>query len=61
VVGKVVRTFKKRKANCFLILNNSKISRAELCSIIGINPSAIQKQIIMLKERGIIKRIGPDN
>ena len=43
-----------------LILENPKISHLELNKKIGINPSAIQKQMNKLKEKGIIKRVGPD-
>lgn len=51
---------KREQQIIILMLNNSKISRAELSNRIGINPSAIQKQIAKLKGKGIIKRIGPD-
>jgi len=43
-----------------LITSNPHISRADISEMIEINPSAIQKQIEKLKEKGIIRRIGPN-
>ena len=43
-----------------LIEQNNKISRKQLSEILSINPSAIQKHISKLKQKGLIKRIGPD-
>lgn len=37
-----------------------EISRKELAYILGINPSAVQKHIHGLKDKGYIRRIGPD-
>jgi ATP-dependent DNA helicase RecG len=37
---------------------NSKISYNELAEKLGINPSAVQKNIRKLKKSGIIKRVG---
>jgi len=51
---------KREKQIIIVILNNSKTSRAELSKRIGINPSAIQKQINKLKEKKIIQHIGSD-
>jgi ATP-dependent DNA helicase RecG len=43
-----------------IIVEKPTISREELAKKTGINPSAIQKQLVNLKEKGILKRIGPD-
>ena len=43
-----------------LIEQNNKISRKQLSDILNINPSAIQKHINKLKQKGLLKRIGPD-
>ncbi len=43
-----------------LMLENPKISRTEISKKIGIHSSAIQKQMKKLKEKQILKRIGPD-
>lgn len=37
-----------------------EISRKELAHILGINPSAVQKHIHGLKDKGYIRRVGPD-
>ncbi|MFW6014774.1 MAG: RNA-binding domain-containing protein [Candidatus Nanoarchaeia archaeon] len=42
-----------------LIMENPKISRKELSNLIGINPSATQKHLQQLKEKGLIRRVGP--
>lgn len=41
-----------------LIQENLAISRRELAEKLGINPSAVQKHLEALKEKGILKRIG---
>jgi len=43
-----------------LIRNNPKITRKELAETLQINPSAVQKHIEKLKEKGIISRVGSD-
>ncbi|MCK4339885.1 MAG: putative DNA binding domain-containing protein [Candidatus Cloacimonetes bacterium] len=43
-----------------LIEQNNKISRKQLSDILNINPSAIQKHINKIKQKGLLKRIGPD-
>ena len=43
-----------------LIIENNKISRNEIAFKIGINESAIQKQLNKLKQKGLLQRIGPD-
>ena len=50
----------KQKDVLTAIKNNPKISRKELSLKLGINSSAIQKHLENLKEKGILKRIGPD-
>ena len=39
---------------------NPSISREEISQKLNINPSAVQRHIEKLKEKGIIKRVGPD-
>ena len=41
-----------------LIINNNHITKPELAKLLSINPSAVQKHINVLKEVGIIKRMG---
>ena len=41
-----------------LINENPKISRRELVKKLGINPSAIQKHLGALKEKGVLRRVG---
>jgi len=43
-----------------LIKENPKISRRELSKILSINPSAVQKHLKKLKEKRVLRRIGPD-
>lgn len=42
-----------------LIIDNNQITKTELAEKLGINVSAVQKQIENLKQKGILKRIGP--
>ena len=42
-----------------LIQNNSSISKKEMSETIGIRPSSIDKNIVTLKEKGYLKRLGP--
>lgn len=42
-----------------IIKENPKISRKEIVKELNINPSAIQKRIEKLKQKGLLKRIGP--
>ncbi len=41
-----------------IIKNNKKISAREIAEIIGISSRAVEKHIAILKEKGILKRIG---
>ena len=43
-----------------LVLEDSKITTSKMAEIIGISRRAIAKQIESLKQKGKIKRIGPD-
>ena len=43
-----------------LIKQNNSITRGRLSNKLKINSSAIQKHIEKLKEKGLLKRIGPD-
>lgn len=51
---------KKQELVLNQIENKQGISRRELARILQINPSAVQKHIQGLKEKGYIRRIGPD-
>jgi ATP-dependent DNA helicase RecG len=42
------------------ILQNKNISAKELAVLVGISPRKMEKNISWLKEKGLIKRIGPD-
>ncbi len=42
------------------ISKDSKITISELSQIVGISTTAIENNIAKLKEKGILKRIGPD-
>ena len=43
-----------------LISDNKYISAQELAELLGISSRAVEKQIANLKDKGILKRIGPD-
>ena len=42
-----------------LIVENPQISAKELADAIGISSRAVEKHLSKLKEKGILKRIGP--
>jgi len=42
------------------IKKNNTISAQYLADMLGITSRAVEKHLSMLKEKGIIKRIGPD-
>ena len=43
-----------------LIRKNPSMSRKDIADKLGINESAIQKHLDVLKAKGVIKRVGPD-
>jgi len=43
-----------------LISDNKYISAHGLAEILGISSHAVEKQIANLKDKGLLKRIGPD-
>ncbi len=43
-----------------MIKKNSAVSAQELAGMLGITSRAVEKHLSKLKEKGIIKRIGPD-
>jgi ATP-dependent DNA helicase RecG len=43
-----------------LTKNNPQISKAEMAEKIGISTTAIDKNIEKLKEKGLLRRVGPD-
>lgn len=43
-----------------LISENKYISAQELAEILGISSRAVEKQIANLKDKGLLKRVGPD-
>ena len=49
----------RQKQILLLIMENPVISRKHISEIVGINQSAVQKHLTTLKEKGIIKRVGP--
>ena len=50
---------KTREKVIDLIKNNPKITTAELAEILEITVKGIEWNLVKLKEKGIIKRIGP--
>jgi ATP-dependent DNA helicase RecG len=42
------------------MLQNKSISAKELAELVGISQRKMEKNILWLKEKGLIKRIGPD-
>jgi ATP-dependent DNA helicase RecG len=49
-----------QKAIIDLIYSNNKISREEIANKIGLSLEGIKKNIKLLKERNLLRRIGPD-
>ena len=43
-----------------LIRRNPSMSRKDIADKLGINESAIQKHLDVLKAKSVIKRVGPD-
>ena len=43
-----------------LIRKNPSMSRKDIADKLGINESAIQKHLDILKAKGVINRVGPD-
>ncbi len=43
-----------------ILKHNPKISRKEISAVLGINESAVQKRLDILKRKQVIKRVGPD-
>ncbi len=43
-----------------LIINNNKISIPEIANVLKVNEKTIKRDFEKLKEKGILKRIGPD-
>jgi ATP-dependent DNA helicase RecG len=50
----------KQAAVLEMIRANPRISRGKLAESLSINPSAAQKHMEKLKDRGFIRRVGPD-
>ena len=44
-----------------LIKQNSKITQKQISEGIGITPQNIRKYIAKLKQKGLLRRIGPDS
>jgi len=60
VEGLVEGLVESQKKILELAKQNPRISKAELANKIGISTTAIDKNIETLKQKGLIKRIGPD-
>lgn len=58
--GQKISLTKRQKEVITLIDDNPKITRKELAEKFQINESAVQKHIVNLKEKNVIKRIGGD-
>jgi len=43
-----------------LIIRDPRISKKAMAQAIGISTTAIHKNLTKLKERGILRRVGPD-
>ena len=59
VEGLVERLVESQKEILRLISQNPYISKQELSNKIGISTTAIDKNISKLKQKGLLKRIGP--
>ena len=53
-----IKLTKRQKEVLMLIVENPSIEQEELVAILGINRSAIQKHINVMKNSNIIERIG---
>ena len=42
-----------------IMASNPKVSRRQLAEILSINQSAVQKHLIKLQQKGLLKRVGP--
>jgi ATP-dependent DNA helicase RecG len=58
--GEEPQLTKSQLAVLNIIKDNPSVSRREIPSILQISPSAVQKHLTLLKQKTIIKRIGPD-
>lgn len=50
----------RQKEILAIIGKKPTITREELCEALKINSSAVQKHMVILKKKGLIKRVGPD-
>lgn len=50
----------RQKEILALMEKNTKLSLKDISDTLDINISALQKHITKLKEKGVLKRIGPD-
>jgi ATP-dependent DNA helicase RecG len=60
ISGQKIKLSARQEELLELIRKNPSISRKEISETIKINQSAIQRHLDKLKQKGIIKRIGPD-
>ena len=51
---------KKQSELVSIMKQNPKISRKEISEKLGINESAVQKRLDVLRKKNVLKRIGPD-
>ena len=60
VEGLVERLVESQKKILMFMKNNPFISKQSLAKKIGISTTAIDKNIVALKKKGLLRRIGPD-
>jgi len=58
LMGSPIELSKRQAQLLDLIRNDSKLSKIALAEKLGINPSAVQKHLEVLKKKGVLKRIG---
>ncbi len=58
LMGSPIELSKRQAQLLDLIRNDSKLSKIALAEKLGINPSAVQKHLEVLKKKGVLRRIG---
>lgn len=52
---------KKDREIAELVITNSEITQNEMAKVLGITTRAVANRLKSMRERDIIKRVGPDN